>query len=161
MIIYLTFKYENAYHAVVFHHSQWKLHLRNTPGIHFHSLFLCCVRYSEFGTEMHRSVHSEWFSWSHSATMHNCKVCYRIISKRIMAWCVVTGRWAPNSMEIMMTASNGNILFRCRSKKTSKLRVTGLCEGNSPGTGEFPAQMASNAENISIWWRHHIPGTKD
>ena len=25
----------------------------------------------------------------------------------------------------------------------------------SPGTGEFPAQMASNAENISIWWRHH------
>ena len=23
------------------------------------------------------------------------------------------------------------------------------------GTGEFPAQMASNAENVSIWWRHH------
>ena len=35
------------------------------------------------------------------------------------------------------------------------LRVTGLCVGNSPVTGEFPAQMASNAENISIWWRHH------
>ena len=46
-------------------------------------------------------------------------------------------------------------LFRRRSKKTSKLRVTGLCMGNSPGTGEFPAQMASNAENVSIWWRHH------
>ena len=27
--------------------------------------------------------------------------------------------------------------------------------GNSPGTGEFPAQMASYAENLSIWWRHH------
>ena len=27
--------------------------------------------------------------------------------------------------------------------------------GNSPGTGEFLAQMASNAENVSIWWRHH------
>ena len=37
-----------------------------------------------------------------------------------------------------------NRLFRRRSKKTSKLRVTGL----------FPAQMASNAENVSIWWRH-------
>ena len=35
-------------------------------------------------------------------------------------------------------------------QKTSKLRVTGLCEGNSPMTGEFPTQMASNAENISI-----------
>ena len=29
-------------------------------------------------------------------------------------------------------------LFRRRSKKTSKLRFTGLCEGNSPVTGEFP-----------------------
>ena len=48
-----------------------------------------------------------------------------------------------------------NRLFRRRSKKTSKLRVTGLCAGNSPETGEFPAQMASNAENVFIWWRHH------
>ena len=47
-------------------------------------------------------------------------------------------------------------LFGCRSKKTSKLRVTGLCAGNSPGTGEFPAQMASNAENVSISWCHHV-----
>ena len=30
--------------------------------------------------------------------------------------------------------------------------------GNSPGTGEFPAQMDSNAENVSIWWRHHGKG---
>ena len=30
-----------------------------------------------------------------------------------------------------------------------------LC-GEFTGTGEFPAQMASNAENNSIWWRHHI-----
>ena len=49
-----------------------------------------------------------------------------------------------------------NHLFRRRSKKTSKLRVTGVCAGNSPETGEFPAQMASNAENVSIWWRHHV-----
>ena len=48
-----------------------------------------------------------------------------------------------------------NRLFRRRSKKTSKLRVTGLCEGNSPVTGEFPPQRASNAKNVSIWWRHH------
>ena len=48
-----------------------------------------------------------------------------------------------------------NCLFRRRSKKTSKLRVTGLCAGNSPETGEFPTQMASNAEYVSFWWRHH------
>ena len=33
-----------------------------------------------------------------------------------------------------------------KKTKTSKLRVTGLCEGNSPVTGEFPTQKASNAE---------------
>ena len=48
-----------------------------------------------------------------------------------------------------------NRSFRRRSKKTSKLRVTGICAGNSQVIGEFPAQMASNAENVSIWWRHH------
>ena len=48
-----------------------------------------------------------------------------------------------------------NSLFMHRSKKTSKLRVIGLCAGNSPVTGEFPAQRANNAENVSIWWRHH------
>ena len=43
-----------------------------------------------------------------------------------------------------------NCRFRRRSKKTSKLHVTGLC------VGEIPAQKASNAENVPIWWRHHV-----
>ena len=49
-----------------------------------------------------------------------------------------------------------NYLFRRRSKEISKLLVTGLCEENSPETGEFPALRASNAENASIWSRHHV-----
>ena len=55
---------------------------------------------------------------------------------------------------VYLTVNSGR-----RSKKTSKLRVTGLCAGNSPVTGEFPAQRASNAENVSIWWRHHENGS--
>ena len=35
-------------------------------------------------------------------------------------------------------------------KENIKLRVTGPCEGNSPVTGEFPAQRVGNAENVSI-----------
>ena len=54
-----------------------------------------------------------------------------------------------------LTIVYSTVFFRHRSKKTSKLRFTGPCAGNSPGTGEFPAQMTSNAENVSIWWRHH------
>ena len=48
-----------------------------------------------------------------------------------------------------------NRLFRRISKKTSKLRVTGLCERYYQTNGEFPAQRASNAENVSIWLHHH------
>ena len=68
-------------------------------------------------------------------------------------------RWRHNERDCVSNHQSHdcflNCLFRRRSKKTSKLRVTGLCAGNSSGTGEFPAQMASNAENVSIWWRHH------
>ena len=49
-----------------------------------------------------------------------------------------------------------NLLFRCRSNKTSKLHVAGLCAENSLVTGDFIAQRANNAENVSIWWRHYV-----
>ena len=45
-------------------------------------------------------------------------------------------------------------------RKEPKLRVTGLFAGKSPVTGEFPAQIASNAENFPIWWRHHAQPTR-
>ena len=54
-----------------------------------------------------------------------------------------------------------NRLFKVQMKEISKLRVTGLCEGNSPVTGELPAQRASNAKNFSIWWRHHAIASAD
>ena len=69
-----------------------------------------------------------------------------------LRWCH-NGRYSISNHQLHDCLLNR--LFRCRSKKTSKLHVTGLCAGNSPGTGEFPAQMASNVENVSIWWRHH------
>ena len=49
-----------------------------------------------------------------------------------------------------------NCLFRHKSKKTSKPCVTGLCEGNPPVNGGLLSQRASNAENVSIRWRHHV-----
>ena len=48
-----------------------------------------------------------------------------------------------------------NRLFSRRSKKTSKLRVTGHCTGNSPVTGELLAKKTTNEENVSILLRHH------
>ena len=76
-------------------------------------------------------------------------------------WYVYSLRWRHNGHDSVSNHQPRecllNSLIRCRSsKKTSKLRVTGLCVGNSPKTGEFPAQRASNVENVSIWWRHHV-----
>ena len=55
----------------------------------------------------------------------------------------------------LMIVYSINRLSKAQIKETSRLRVTGLCAGNSPVTGEFLAQRVSYAENVSIWWRHH------
>ena len=68
-------------------------------------------------------------------------------------------QWHNNGCHGVSNHWRLNCLLMClsthRSKKTSKLCFTGLCEGNSPVTGEFPSQRASNAENVSIWWCNH------
>ena len=63
-------------------------------------------------------------------------------------------QWSPNGRDgVSNHQPHWCLLSRLithRSKKTPKLHVTGLCAGNSPDTGEFPAHMASNAGNVSI-----------
>ena len=86
-------------------------------------------------------------------------IWYRItIDRAIMR--TVSLQWRHNGFDGVSTHQPHHCLpnrvFRRRSKKTSKLRVTALCVGNSPVAGEFPTQMVCNAENVSIWWRHHV-----
>ena len=68
--------------------------------------------------------------------------------------CVKTSQWRHNEGDGVSNHQRIYCLlkrlFRRRSKKISKLCIIGLCEGNSPVTGEFPAQRAGNAENVSI-----------
>ena len=47
-----------------------------------------------------------------------------------------------------------NNLLWSTSKKHQSSALLAVCNGSSPVTGEFPAQMASNAEYVSILWRH-------
>ena len=93
-------------------------------------------------------------------THHNCKLWYCFAY--FESYCILLTfplQWRHNGHDSVSNHQHHdclfNRLFRRGSKKTSKFRVTGLCAGNSPGAGEFPAQMASTAENVSIWWRHH------
>ena len=67
----------------------------------------------------------------------------------------VTSQWARWRLKSPATPFFTQPFIQAQIKITQKLRVTGLCAGNSPVTDEFPAQMANNAENVSIWWRHH------
>ena len=60
-------------------------------------------------------------------------------------------------MSAMATQNTGASIFcSTAEQKKSKLRVTGVCERNPSVTGRFPSQRASNAENDSIWYGHHV-----
>ena len=62
---------------------------------------------------------------------------------------------AMASQIIRPTIVYSTVYSRRRWKETLQFRVPGLCEGNSLVTDKFPVQRSSNAEHISIWWRHH------
>ena len=84
-----------------------------------------------------------------------------------LAWLMVS--WQKHLCQRKAVSSVNNIVVEQQASNTLRLdysdviigpitsqitSVTGLCEGNSLVTGEFfPAQRASNAENVSIWGR--------
>ena len=93
----------------------------------------------------------------HSNVRTVCRI--RVMYFTCMWFFIFTLQWRHNGRDGVSNHQPQqcllNRLFRRRSKKTSKLCVMGLCAGNSRVTGEFPIRMTSNAENVSIWWRHH------
>ena len=99
------------------------------------------------------------FVSSHSLQVNNCITPMCVVSDA-MVWCI----WLICTLQWCHTGRDGgsndqprdcllNRLFRRRLKTASKLRVTNLCDGNSPVIGEFPAQRASKAENVIILMR--------
>ena len=67
----------------------------------------------------------------------------------------MTLEWARWRLKSPTSRLFTHLFILTQINEISKLRVTGHCAGNSPVTGEFDAQMASNAATVSIWWRHH------
>ena len=102
-------------------------HQQNTPKAY------ACINYTN---------HLEW--WYQQKTKQSTKSLH----------------WCHNECDGISNHRPHDCLFRRllrhRSKKTSKLCITGLCEGNSPVTSEFPSQRASNTGIASISWRHHL-----
>ena len=108
--------------------------------------------------------------WSREVDKYKNDIPYILhteISKyndEVKYWYSISLRWRHNGRGGVSNHMSRDYLLNCllrrRSMKTSKFCVTGLCVGNSPVTSEFPAQMANNAENVSIWWRHHVYSTQ-
>ena len=115
------------------------LHIRSNDDISNHFRFI---------------VKNELISFIHETRMMSRRPREKVVKTTVTHYCdVIMGTMA--SQIASLTSVYSTVFFMRRSKKISQLRVTGLFVGNSPVTDEFPAQMASNAENVSIWWRHH------
>ena len=80
-----------------------------------------------------------WLAWSGS-----CPKSRRVdgVFRRALVWFTVTLEWRHNGLDSVSNHQPHHCLlsrlFGRRSKKTSKLRVTGLCAGNSPGPVNSP-----------------------
>ena len=111
-----------------------------------------------FGSNTHKVAKPRDIIWA-ERTQGRGNVIFGSYGDKVAETCVVALEWRHNGLDSVSYHQPHHCLlsrlFGRRSKKISKLRVTGLCVGNSPGTGEIPAQMASYAENVSTWWRHH------
>ena len=103
-------------------------------------------------------------------TLLICFTLWRIWSLPIVALCGVPYsalQWRHNERDGVSNHQRldclRNRLFRRRSKKTSKLRVTGLCVGNSLVTADFPHQgqycgnlMAQSWKFVNVMSRYQL-----
>ena len=64
-------------------------------------------------------------------------------------------RWRHNELD-GVSDHQPHVYSGADQRKHQSSASLAFVRGNSQGTGEFPAQMASNAENVFIWWRHHV-----
>ena len=98
--------------------------------------------------------------WTTQTILPICRVCVGFTRWNVMFryknmqhyWDIIMDAIASQITNLAIVYST---FIQTQIKENIKAPRHWLCAGNSPGTGEFLAQMASNAENVSIWWRHH------
>ena len=106
------------------------------------------------------SIHQTWVTLSLKFSKISVKIlCCECQTRNWIWWCRLQQKgdhsvqWRHNAHEGDSTGLLNRLLWR-RSKKTSKLCVTGLCV-TGPVTSGFPLQRASDVNYVPIWWRHH------
>ena len=130
------------FHLLIINEFATRSHHSLKKDNHFSNIYGRPINFQEIHCKLYPLFDEEW-----RCNFATCAVCN----------CMLTSKWRHNGRDSVSNHQPHdcllNGLFRRRSKKTSKLRVTGLWV---PGTGGFPAQTVSNSENVSIWWRYHV-----
>ena len=103
-----------------------------------------------------------WFLWSQAEHTLEHTVEWLVIGDgMILMWhhCIVPRNlYSDIIMSVLVSEITGvsmDLCFKAQIKENIKIHVTGLCEANTPVTGGFSSQRASNVKNVSIWWCHH------
>ena len=116
-----------------------------------------------FFTGFTKSCHNDNFRWIEWRNPFQCRLinalrgkdCREIASSSLyyLVWPAIPGPVAIDALQWRHNDGRDSVsnhqphhcllnrLFGCRSKKTSKLRVTGLCTGNSPHKGPVTRKM--------------------
>ena len=66
----------------------------------------------------------------------------------------MTLQWRHNDHDSVSNHQH-HVVIQTQIKENTKVPCHWPLCGDFTGTGDFPAQRASYAENVSIWWRHH------
>ena len=82
-------------------------------------------------------------------------ICMLLASWDNMASIIGLLRWRHNGCDSVANHQPHDCLLN-RLFRQTQIKVNIKVPRHWPLCGEFPAQMASNAENVSIWWHHHV-----
>ena len=106
-------------------------------------------------------ISSEYIKYPWKWMKFRCKNCLNIsitirwLHNSVRPSAAYTLQWLHNGRNSPPLFTQPEPFIQTQIKENIKApRHWPMC-GNSLVTSEFPAQMASYAENVSIWWRHH------
>ena len=119
-----------------------------------------CIRsYCRSIHQVSECIWSNWrwiFKWGNVGNCHSLDEGMHSELQSFHSFITMTSQWAWWRLRSPASRLFTQPFIRAQIKENFKApRHWPLC-GEFTGTGEFPAQKASNAENVSIWWRHHV-----
>ena len=98
------------------------------PVKHLHvTVALCCLVICYYWVDLWR-----WFTHIPGDGFVDSGAIMKLLVITVTSW------WVRLRLRSPASRLYAQRLFKCRSKKISKSRATGLCKGNSPMTGESP-----------------------